>query len=284
MDDQAAFRNLEQFHLSEHGDAREKATWPSVSDCLSAYEMFWRTFIVLLTNRIDSQKELAHDWIRLRPGIPRKYETLAMSNYSVLYYAASALQEIDNGRSEIALGRYCRPELVFFQLQVCVENMKRLLSTARALLRELNVNCRLPKQPQNCFQTIGAYRNAFSHDPVLGRAATHRRELIPPAHMLPKTRKKDEFLLWSDTDKIPEKEMADCLKCQEQLWNQLAAFMQKMWESLSECFLRARTEDKFIKDVGLSRLLPICSPVGILSTASPFTASGTFIGGAVIKK
>jgi hypothetical protein len=275
---QAAFRDLQLFCLLDHGDAREKTMWPSVSNRLSGYEQFWRTFIILLTNRIDPSRDChEHAWIRLRDCVPRQYEDIAMSNYSVFYYAAAALEQMEINCSHVALGKYPHPELVFFQLQTCVENAKRLQSTARTLLASLKVTCRIPKHPEACYQTIGAYRNAFSHDPVLGRAATHGRELIPPEGILPNRSNKNNFLRWSDTDKISIRELVDCLECQRQLWNQLTIFFQKMWEALSECFLRARIEDKFIQDLSLSTLLPIRFTMGMLSTMSPFSASGTII-------
>lgn len=202
-----------------------------------------------------------------------------MSNYSALYYAASAVEQMKENDARIASGRHYRPELVFVYLETCIENAKRLQGTARVLLAGLGVKCKLPKHPDACYQTVGAYRNAFTHDPILGRAATHGRELIPPAGMLPKTRKKDDFLRWSDTEKIPSGQMVDCSKCQEELWRKLSDFLQDTWGSLASAFMTLRTEDEFIKDVNLSTLLPIRVSLGNVSTTSPFSASGTIIHG-----
>jgi len=92
---QAAFHDLGRLHLAHHGDAREKAMWSFVSDQLSNYETFWQTFVVLLTNRIDPSKQFGtEEWIRVRSGLPRQYEDLLMTNYSVLYYAASAAEQM----------------------------------------------------------------------------------------------------------------------------------------------------------------------------------------------
>ncbi len=124
---------------------------------------------------------------------------------------------------------------------------------------------------------IGAYRNAFAHDPVLGRAVSHRRELVPPASMLPKTQRGDDFLRWSETDKIPIDQMVDCVELIEGLWGILVRFLQASWGALANAFTTARTEDKFIMDLRLADFLPIRLALGDLTTANPFAASGTLI-------
>ena len=278
METQTAFSDLQQLSLLYHGDARERAVWPTVSSELSSYETFWREFVVLLTNRVDPSKRFgADDWIRLRPGLPRNYEDLAMSNYSAFYYAASVVEQMSENEKRIASGRYFRPELVFFHMEICIENARRLHDTARALLLELNVKCKLPKQPNSCYQTVSAYRNAFTHDPILGRALTHRRELLPPPSALPKTRRKDDFLRWSDTEKIPVNQMIDALICQKGLWKDLVNFLESTWGSLTQACVTARTDETFIKAVNLTAFLPIRIVIDGLSTANPFAASGTII-------
>src|ERR1035441_10699560 len=113
--------------------------------------------------------------------------------------------------------------------------------------------------------------------PPLARAVTHGRELVPPPDMLPRTRRKDDFLRWSDTERIPTDQMVDCSKCQEELWEKLSDFLQDTWGTLASAFMTARTKDEFIQDVSLSALLPIRVALGNLSTTSPVSASGTII-------
>src|SRR5207247_10913147 len=58
----------------------------------------------------------------------------------------------------------------------------------------------LTPEPPGPNKTIRTYRNAFTHNPVLGRAVSHGRELLPPEAKLP-TRTRP--LLWRDIEKIP---------------------------------------------------------------------------------
>lgn len=111
--------------------------WPLVNDKLSNYEKFWQAFILLLTNRIDPNKHFGTDeWIRLRPGLPPQYEDLAMSNYSAFCYAACVVEQMRDNEKRIASGRHYRPELVFFYMEMCIENATKLQHIARMLLRE----------------------------------------------------------------------------------------------------------------------------------------------------
>jgi hypothetical protein len=180
-----------------------------------------------------------------------------------------------DNETRISFGKHPRTELVFFYLEMCIENAKRLQKTGRALLGTWGINCNLPKHPNTYYQTVGAYRNAFAHDPILGRAAAHGRELLPPYSALPKTRKKDDFQRWSDTERIPTDQMIDGLKLQESIWTELAKFLQRTWETLASGFLTAR--DKFIGEVGLSAFLPISDVTGNSSSVNPIAASGTII-------
>jgi hypothetical protein len=178
------FSDLSRFTICEHGDAREQAVWPVVSTRLGEYEAFWQALIVLLTNRIDPVS-VGPDWIRMRSNIPEEYELPAMHNYSLFYYVALARRAIDNDRQRHGAGEYTHPERVFFALQVSVERSKDLQALARTMLRQLGMNWKFPKHPESTYQTIGVYRNAFAHDPVLGRAIDQGRELLPRQDRLP---------------------------------------------------------------------------------------------------
>jgi hypothetical protein len=227
------FDELSAFRLMDHGDRRERRLWAFASGELSDYEVFWRTLIVPLTNRVDPTIEFGSEsWFRLRRHLPRVYEDVAMSSYSVLYYAASALEQISIVRSQVDLNQHSQLELPFFLLQVCVANVKTLHATSRQLLGKLHAPCNLPKHPEKVYRVIGAYRNAFTHDPVIGRATTHGRETIPPIEVLPRAGANRQFLRWSQTEAIPSDRMVDGLECLEGIWNQLTEFLQKLWSAL----------------------------------------------------
>ncbi len=267
------FSGLLILTIAAHGDARERDVWGDVGSTLSNYETFWRELIVLLTNRVVPVA--APDWIRLRATIPADYERLAMHNYSLFYYAATAWRAIDDDRKRLPSGAYPHPERIFAAMQACVEQTKPLQKLARDILRGVGVDRpKFPKHPQDLYETIGAYRNAFAHNPVLGRAVDQGRELLPPQHRLPKD---GSPMLWRDAAGIATAEMTDGLKLAEDLWQRLAEFLQAQWASLAEAFIEARKHDRFIQDLGLNGLLPIrCAPPDA-SLAGPQGASGTII-------
>jgi hypothetical protein len=267
------FAGLSVLTVAAHGDAREQDVWRDVASTLSNYETFWREFIVLLTNRITPVA--APEWIRLRAAIPADYERLAMHNYSLFYYAATAWRAIADDRKRLAARAYPHPERFFAAMQACVEHARPLQKLARGILRDVGVDKpKFPKHPEKLYGTIGAYRNAFAHDPVLGRAADQGRDLLPPQHRLPKV---GSPMLWRDAATIPAAEMIDCLTLEEDLWRHLAEFLQAQWAALAEEFIEARKHDKFIEDLGLNGFLPIrCAP-SEASLAGPVSASGTII-------
>jgi hypothetical protein len=267
------FAELNGFNLLTHGDAREQDLWPTVASALSNYELFWRNLIVLLTNRIERGISFGgSEWIQARATIPSEYERLAMHNYSLFYFAARARQAIYEDRQRLASGNYPHPEIVFFTLQACVEHAKALHGLAESILHDLGVGWTLPNQPEDLYQTIGLYRNALTHDPLLGRAIDQGREWLPRKRWLPKMG--EEFLLWRDTAPIPMDEMIDLLDLEEQHWTEISAFLQKHWGALTMAFVKARECDKFITDLGLIDLLPIrCTTPNI--TLWTNTTSGT---------
>jgi hypothetical protein len=255
----ANFAGLNHLNIRDHGDARERDLWPTVAVALSQYESFWRALIVLLSNRIEPSIRFGDpEWIQARSMIPCAYERLAMHNYSLFYFTARARQAIDGDRQRLASGNYPYPEITFFLLQASVEHTEGLRRIAGNILRDLDMRPKFPKPRPLRYETIRKYRDAFTHDPVLGRRISDNAELLPPEAMLPK---KGKFLLWRDIACIPTSDMVDELKLEDQLWQRLADFLQKQWEILTEAFVQARQCDKFLADLGLTPLLPIrCTP------------------------
>jgi hypothetical protein len=128
MATQADFTNLEQLRLLDHGDAIERFYWPKVSHAISEYEVFWKRFVVLLTNRVSPFEST--DWIMLRDGLPAEYESLLMANYSTLYHCVVSHEQIDIARKAKAERRFNHPELFFFSAKACLDNLGTLQSEA----------------------------------------------------------------------------------------------------------------------------------------------------------
>jgi hypothetical protein len=274
------FAELNRFNLLHYGDARERDLWPTVASALSNYELFWRALIVLLSNRIEPSI-LPEDptWIQMRATIPCDYERLAMHNYSLFYFAARARQAIKEDRQRLASGNYRYSEIVFFYLQASVDSTKRLQPCAEKILGGLDVEWTPPDEPKDLYESIRLYRDALTHDPLLGRAIDQGKELLPRKEWLPKkekSKRREGFLLWRKTADIPAGDMIDEFELEEGLWQDLSAFLQDQWRSLTEAFVQARQCKKFIEDLCLADLFPIrCTTPNALRTNSRSeTASG----------
>jgi hypothetical protein len=274
---QADFRNLEQLHLLDHGDAIERFYWPKVSRNLSEYEVFWKRFIVLLTNRVDPHAFT--NWIMLRDGLGPEYESLLMANYSTFYHCVVAHEQIEIGRKAKADRGFNHPELFFFSAKACLENLTSLRALAGQFLRRANITPRFPKSPDNAIHTITSYRDVFAHRSHPGRGSQHGRGLIPKLEHLPKS-KNDAKLLWSYTMALEANEMTDALDFQSILWAELAKHLQGIWKELAEAFEQFRLDTEFISDVGLATFLPIYAGIHtnvVPSTANAYGASGMMI-------
>jgi hypothetical protein len=121
------------------------------------------------------------------------------------------------------------------------------------------------------------HRDAFTHDPLLGRAIDRGQELLPPENRLPKEQNK--YPLWREIATIPVSEMVNGLKLEEDLWQRLSAFLQRLWQSLTKAFLQARECNAFIADLGLADLFPIRSAPLTTLTMGASGTSETFSSG-----
>jgi len=108
MASQVDFLSLDELCLLHHGDAIERFYWPKVASSLSEYEVFWKRFIVLLTNRIDPLEY--KEWIMLRKGLGEEYESLLMANYTTFYHCVVAHEQIEIGRAH-SITRNCSSSL-----------------------------------------------------------------------------------------------------------------------------------------------------------------------------
>ena len=187
MASQADFTNLDQLRLLDHGDALERYYWAAVSKSLSEYEFFWKSFIVLLTNRVDPLA--GNDWIMLRSGLSEEYESLLIANYSVFYHCVVAHAQIEIGRQTKDKCGFNHPELFFFSAKACLDSLQALQAQAGKCLRDAGLQLSFPKSPDDLIRAITFYRNVFTHRGHLGRGSYHDRDLIPKLKHLPESKK-----------------------------------------------------------------------------------------------
>ena len=274
------YDNLDKFNLASHGDRWEQG-WGSFGlKHFPAYEVFWRRYVVPLTNRIDPEISLSGDrdfWIRLRDNVEKNHEQMAMHNYSVFYYMARATERIDSGREE-------RPEDIFSLLDACADNALDFCKVTQKILRDFGAKTNfLPTQENELccardrskgnesgggFVEVKEYRNAILHNPVLGRGIRVTREFLPKREFLERVK-----LSWREAARLKPEQLIDSEQLYSRLLGEIAGFLQETWGALIKELDALRDTDKFKKQWALDKCFPIGPPQIIASANQPLTAS-----------
>jgi hypothetical protein len=265
------FKNLDTFRLIEHGDAREQEWWPLLAEPFPDYEIFWRRYIVPFTNRVNgSMPPQSHIWRRVRPGIPRQWERLAVSHYSVFYFAGRAFAKLrETGR--------LYPEDVVYLLETCGENASHFFDAVRDILGDFDLKVGLPQQyPRDfpeTFQSISAYRNAMLHNPVLGRTERHGSEYLPVRAALQKVQKRE--FLWSAVEELDDSEFTEVRNLFTGYARKAVQYLNSRWEQIIALLDSKRNTEKFIRVFRASGIAEFAAAPAVHATFQSPAASGT---------
>ena len=181
---------LVKFNLDDHGDRHEQERWRLLRDRFGNYEVFWRLYVVPLTNRVLGPAAGGDpSWIRVRRNIPSEWQKLALCHYSVFYRLSRAV-ELRLEQAETAPGKPTHPEEVIALLQTCCENVKDFYDAVRDIGSDSvrSLPRRLPNDFPIVFRKIDVYRNLLIHNPVLGRGEMHGETLWPKLPEDPESR------------------------------------------------------------------------------------------------
>jgi hypothetical protein len=278
------FDNLDQFALAHFGDHHEQRLWSLVSAEFPAYEIFWRRYIIPLTNRIDPNIRFPQDrdsWIRLRPDVNKRQEQLAMHHYSVLYYLGRAAERVNSDDCEF-------PEDVFSLLDACGDNALAFCILAREILLDFgpSVDFLPSRKDQLCSTTdrqkpsecrgglveIQKYRDTILHNPVLGRGIQTSRQYLPKREFLEEVK-----LSWIGASQLADEQMVEAKLLYARLLSETASFLQETWEALIQKLDAVRETDKFKKQWSIhEQYLPIVT-APILSRAGRPTADSSVV-------
>jgi hypothetical protein len=278
------YDNLDKFTLAKHGDRWEQRWAALLQPHFPAYEVFWRRYIVPLTNRIDpsiSTPQNADFWIRLRDPVRDVQEQLAMSHFSVFYYLARATARI---HEETAIE--C-PEDIFALLDACGDNVRAFFKSIRKVLEDFGYSIDfLPFQKKEmctqkdlaklarfrgAFVEVEAYRDTILHNPVLGRIVGDSGERLPERQYLKQVQKS-----WKTVENLPANAFVDTTELFSRLHGEITAFLQEKWTRIIEELDGVREQNKFKQQWSLEeRFLPIRDPEAQPSTFQAFAASGT---------
>jgi len=282
------YDNLDAFSLLAHGDTFESERWTVVKDRFPQYEVFWRSYVVLLTNRINpSISPNDPSWIRLRTDIPPRFEKLAVCHYSVFYYASRASERriesklhkenVDSARLAV--------EDVFYLLETCAENLSFFFDAISDIAGDFGIPLdSLPEQlPKRFpFREINAYRNLLLHNPVLGRKITDNETFLPK---LPESVQDAEAYFapfnfsWSAIGNLPDDKFTPASTLLENLENGLLGYLDEKWVMTNRAIEKIRATEKFKTILKLQPFLPIQPPSACGTVIQPLAASGAIIRG-----
>jgi hypothetical protein len=247
-----------------------------IRDRFGNYEIFWRLYVVPLTNRVCGPPA-AEDtsWIRVRDDIPTEWEKLAVCHYSVFYHL-SRTSERRIEQTEAKPGEPTHPEDVIYLLQTCCENVSDFYDAVRAVGGRV-VNY-LPRQLPNdfplVFKKIDAYRNLLIHNPVLGRGEKDGETLLP---RLPEDPKlfgdwKNRFRFsWRAVEALDAGGMEPANVLLKTFEDELAEYLDQVWVQLIVSLGSRNLHDRF------KPFLKVPDSDERISVFQPHAASGTFL-------
>lgn len=268
-----ASEKVEQFNLENHGDRHERQRFRLIRERFGNYEVFWRLYVVPLTNRVFGPAATGdRSWIRVRRDIPSEWQKLVHCHYSVFYRLSRAV-EVRLEQANTAPGKPTHPEEVISLLQTCCENVEDFFDAVRKIGGDTvqYLPIRLPKDFPLVFQKIDMYRNLLIHNPVLGRGETDGETLWPK---LPEDAKlwvdwKNKFRFsWSAVEDLGGEDLVPARTLLQNLEDELAASLNEIWERIIASLASRNPHDRF-KD-----FLRVPESAELITVYQPLAASG----------
>jgi len=267
---------LDQFDLGRHGDRHEREFWPLLSGRFPSYEILWRRLIVPLTLRIDPNITASPErWIRLRPGIPERYEKASMAHYSVFYFLGRAVKRFAEEKTALDY-----PEDVLFLLDSVGDNFQRFL----LVMNKLGGDCgqkifdaSIDQFPKGFdpFREISDYRDTFLHNTVIGRGVGVDKTFIPRWNpdkgLSPLERAKRS---WSAAEQLQPADQVTTSDLLERLIEDVCRTLESSWQQALAAATRQPFQQKMLKATGLEDYLPLEIPAASLEWVQPAGFSG----------
>jgi len=179
-------------NLTDHGDALERQTWPTMQAYISKYEVLWQMHVEPLRNP---------GAIDLRNGIDPDFELFAMNHYSVYINLVRAREKIEAKSDDLGFA-----EEIWAQLQRAVEVAIKEEEAFRKIY--FDVTKKKPhidiRKLEELKKSIGDRRNTL-HDPIPASIKdANGTRLIPHRDALQKYQRwTDVMYRRSDADFVP---------------------------------------------------------------------------------
>jgi len=138
-------------NLTDHGDAFERSTWPTMRSYVSKYETLWQMHVAPLRTPGS---------IALRDGIDEDFEFFAMNHYSIYVNLFRAYDKIHANLDDFAFA-----EEIWANLQRAVEvTIKEGTKFKKIYLDVTGKESRIDTAKlDNLIESIKAYRNILHH-------------------------------------------------------------------------------------------------------------------------
>lgn len=277
---------LDRLDLSKHGDRHEREFWPLLSEKFPSYEVLWRRVVVPMTFRVDQKAAMENPkkWIRLRPGLPVKYEEMAMAHYSVFYFLGRAMKRVTED-----LKVYEHPDDVFFLLHTVSDNFKWFMKAMNSIGSDNGCNIfdrsMVASFPKGFapFEEIRDYRDVLLHNPVIGRASDLDNIYLPKwdaeKSKSPLERAKQ---LWSRAETLSASELVSSKDLLSRILGEACGFLEKEWQGVLSKVGHLTFEEKLVTVLRLKEFFPLPeewgTPAGSPGASGYFTvlSSNTF--------
>lgn len=260
------YDELETFMLKDHGDRWEREWGHLIATDFPAYAVFWRRYIVPLTNRISATPSRSErEWTRLRPEVSERLEQMTMAHYSVFYYLARAANRISASDPPF-------PEDVFALLDASGDNLRLFFGIMREILGDLNQPSPvLPIQKPEFgpFFEVQKYRDTILHNPVLGHAVDRGLTRLPRAEVLGKLKGS-----WRAVAQLGPDQFVDSGDLYKRLLKEITGFLEEKWREIIGALDGVRDLEKFKKQWALQGFLPMAmQPMPNATVINPTSAS-----------
>lgn len=264
----ADYDGLEKYSLALHGDRWEREWWGLAKDDFPAYEVFWRRYVVPLTNRVCGPTVPEPQWIRIRFDISSTLEEMTMFHYSVFYFLARA---VDRTTKQPIF-----PEDVFALLCASGENALAFFREIGKILRDFGRKPpEFPSQMNQLgpFEEVEKYRNVLLHNPVLGHALERGSAMLPKPEMLDKVK-----CSWRAVAALNPSDFVDSHQLYARLISEIGEFLEVKWRQIISALDALRDTEKFKKKWRLEKLLPVSPPPEPnASVHNPVTVSSALV-------
>lgn len=267
----ADFRYLDSFNILSHGDPFERGAWHLVSKEFPNYEVFWRKYIVILTNRVDTSVPASSpQWILTREGVPDEYEKMAMCHYSIFCHLVRAIEGME-GTPHASI------EDTFYLLDSCCDNVCLFFQSINRIVYNLGGPDNLMPTQKNRFPDvvgeIADYRNTMLHNPLIGRVQGETGEFVPKRAFLNAVK-----FSWRKAHRLTQEQMINSRELLSTLRAQLLQYLQEQWGTIVKVLDGLRAKPKYKQIMRVDRFLHVLAPEVTVTFTQPHAASGTLVG------